>query len=262
MRLTILGSGTSHGVPELACSCPVCRSPDPRDARWRSSGWLQGEGCPSLLIDSGPEFRLQALRAGIDRLDGILITHAHADHLHGLDDIRPLCRDRVLPLWGDRRTLKEIRERFPYAFKAAPAGGGIPRIELHEAAAPFGVGGWTVVPVPILHGSAPILGWRVGGMAWLTDCSSIPDGSRPLLEGLDVLVLGALRDRRHPTHFSFEEAVEAALGIGARRSYLTHLSHDHGHEEARRIALSYARGRLAPGRTLDIAYDGLSLDID
>ncbi len=251
MLITILGSGTSHGIPVIGCSCPVCGSHDPRNKRTRASIWIR-DGETSLLIDIAPEFRLQALREGIDRVDALFLTHAHADHTHGLDDLRPLSRKKVIPVYGNRKTLREIRRRFSYIFEEGSEGGGKPRISIEEDERfPVRVGDLEVRAVPVLHGSLPILGYRIGEFAYITDCSSIPEDSLPLLEGLSVLVINALRYAPCSTHFSIAEAVGASERIGASMTFLTHLCHDVDHE----TLMHELPKKIKP------AYDGLVLDV-
>ena len=230
MRITFLGTGTSHGIPVLGCSCSVCSSADPRDTRWRSSALVEGDQGEVLLLDAGPEFRLQALRACITRLDAVFITHTHADHVHGLDDIRPLSRKSALPVHAGRADCEELRARFSYAFGGGQEGGGKPRIGLSELGTlPVRVGGLRVQPVPLLHGERPVLGYRIGGLAYLTDCSAVPPASMELLAGLDLLVVDALRERPHPTHLSVGQALELAARLSPGRLLLTHLCHDLSH---------------------------------
>ncbi|MFA6688182.1 MAG: MBL fold metallo-hydrolase [Sphaerochaetaceae bacterium] len=233
--VTFLGTGTSHGVPVIGCSCPVCTSSDPRDQRYRSSILIQTEG-RDILVDTGPEFRLQAIRAGIKRLDAVLYTHDHADHLHGIDDLRVFTHVATLPVYGNRRLVDCIADRFGYVLGRCEFAGGLPHVETHlfEGSEPMDIAGVEVQPVPIRHGDLTINGYRIGPFAYLTDCSGIPEASWGLLEDLDILVIGALRRAPHPTHFSIGQAVEAALRVGARQTYLTHLSHDelHGTLEA------------------------------
>jgi len=251
MRFRFLGTGTSFGVPVVGCGCPVCRSTDPRDTRYRSSLLIESGGA-AIVIDSGPEFRLQALRAGIRRLDALLVTHAHADHIAGLDDVRPLTRDRVLPVYGDEATLAEVRERFGYIFRPTQEGGGKPRIELRPAAGPLLIGDIELSPIPVMHGELGILGWRTGDFAYLTDASGIPDGSYGLLRGVETLVINGLRRRPHSTHFSIEEALDAARRIGAARTWITHLCHESTHVELEEYCA--ARGADVGARP---AWDGL-----
>ncbi|HET7839656.1 MAG TPA: MBL fold metallo-hydrolase, partial [Rectinemataceae bacterium] len=213
MRVHFLGTGTSFGVPVIGCSCGTCRSRDPRDARYRSSALVTGAGA-AVLIDAGPEFRLQArraglgLRPGIERLDALLLTHAHADHVAGLDDVRPLTSERVLPVYGNTAAIAETRDRFDYVFRETQIGGGKPRIELREAPElPFQVGGLGIRAIPLLHGALGILGWRFGRFAYITDCSSIPEPSLGLLEGVEVLAINGLRWRPHATHFTVDQGI-------------------------------------------------------
>ena len=251
--MTFLGTGTSHGVPMIGCECRTCRSEDPRDRRLRPSIFIRTDDA-HLLVDAGPDLRAQALAHGLVRVDAIFFTHGHADHILGLDDVRrfnSLMR-RPMALYGDPQTLGEIRTMFQYAFSAeTPKGGGLPQLALFPVAGPFCVGRQEIVPVPVWHGRRLILGLRLGAFAYLTDCSAIPDSSWPLLDGVEVLVLDALRERPHSTHFSLDEAVEAAQRIGARETYFTHMCHDLAHAET--------CARLPAGVTL--AYDGLRLEL-
>lgn len=254
MRVTFLGTGTSHGVPMIGCRCLVCRSDDPRDRRLRPSVWIQyGDGV-SLLIDTATDLRAQALAHDLTRVDAVLYTHSHADHILGFDELRRfnVLSGRAVPVFGDRRTLTDLARTFAYAFERVDQpGGGVPHVVPQEVTGPFEVGGHPVVPVPILHGRRTILGYRLGRFAYLTDCNGIPPDSRRLLDGLDVLVLGALRWRPHPTHFTLEQAVAAADDIGARRTFFTHMCHDLGHAET--------TVRLPAHMAL--AHDGLILDV-
>lgn len=250
MRVTFLGTGTSTGVPVIGCDCATCRSSDARDRRWRPSIYLQLDGGLSLLVDASPDLRAQALRFDVRRVDMILFTHGHADHVLGLDDVRiyNFRQGGVIPCYGDARTMAGVRRMFAYVFDpATPRGGGLPQLALWPLSGAFSVAGRTIVPVPLRHGTLPVYGYRLGGLAYLTDCNEIPDASWPLLEGLDVLVLDALRHRPHSTHFNVERAVEAAARIGARQTYFTHMTHDLPHAET--------CAGLPPAITL--AHDGL-----
>lgn len=279
MKLTVLGSGTSHGIPVLGCACPVCRSSDPRDKRTRASLFVEGRNGEALVIDTGPEFRLQAIQAGIMRLDAVLLTHAHADHLHGLDDVRPLSRDSPLPVYGSRATLEELKERFSYIFRETQQGGGKPRIIPSEVSGPFDIGRLRVVPVPVKHGNLDILGWRIDeardasfsavtdklcppeSAVYLTDTSAIPPSSLPLIGRPDVLVIDGLRARPHETHFSFEQALNTASELGAKQVFLTHICHDYSHKEIADYCQSYLRTRKIEGFFMNPAYDGLKIKL-
>ena len=253
MQVTFLGTGTSHGVPMIGCECATCRSDDPRDRRTRPSIVIDTPGA-RLLVDAGPDLRMQALSHGVTRLDAILFTHGHADHILGLDDVRRFnaLMGGAMPLYGDAVTIDEIRRTFSYVFSPdTPRGGGLPQLDLHVVDGPFRVREAAIVPVPIWHGQRPILGFRVGRFAYLTDCSRIPDASWPLLEGLDVVVIGALRERPHPTHFSIGEALEASRRIGAGRTFFTHMCHDVRHAEV--------AARLPAG--VSLAHDGLRIGV-
>ena len=253
MKVTFLGTGTSHGVPMIGCDCATCRSSDPRDTRLRPSIFVTTDDDVRLLVDAGPDLRLQALTHDIRRVDAIVFTHGHADHILGIDDVRrynSLGRG-PMPCYADAATVWDIRRMFAYAFDpGSPKGGGLPRLELFTIAGPFCIGRQETVPVPIFHGERPILGLRMGRFAYLTDCSRIPDESLALLDGLDVLVLDALRVRPHPTHFSLDEAVAAARAIGASRTYFTHMCHDLQHAPT---------CERLPGR-ISLAYDGLVVE--
>jgi phosphoribosyl 1,2-cyclic phosphate phosphodiesterase len=253
VRITFLGTGTSHGVPMIGCECSTCHSADPRDARLRPSIYVES-GAARVLVDAGPDLRAQALRHGIARVDAILFTHGHADHILGIDDVRrfnALAR-APMPCFGDAATLDDIRRMFSYVFDpATPKGGGLPLLDLRLIEGPLTIGDLDVTPVPVDHGARPILGYRFGAVAYLTDCNRIPEASWPLLEGLDLLVLDALRIRPHPTHFSLDEAVAAAARIGARRTFFTHMCHDLQH--------AATDARLPSGMAL--AYDGLVLQL-
>ena len=255
MRVTFLGTGTSSGVPVIACECGTCRSDDVRDRRWRTSVALALDDGTSVLVDASPDLRAQALAFGLTRVDKILLTHEHADHVLGLDDVRiyNFRQRRAIPCLGTARTLARVRRMFSYVFDpATPRGGGLPQLTLSMIAGPFSIGGCTVVPVPLLHGSLPVLGFRIGAFAYLTDCNAIPEASWRLLRGLDVVVLDALRRKPHATHFTLDQAVDAARRIGASRTYFTHMAHDLPH--------AATCAGLPEGMTL--AHDGLCLEVD
>lgn len=237
----------------IGCACAVCQSTDPRDVRTRPSALVTLPSGHRVLIDTATDLRAQALKFRIDRVDAILYTHSHADHIFGLDDTRRFTSlsGRALALFADDTTARDIRRVFSYAFGGAPEGGGVPALALFRTEGPFSLFGQLVVPVPVRHGRRPILGFRLGRFAYLTDCNEIPDSSWCLLRDLDLLVIDALRDRPHPTHFTVAQAVEAAQKIGARRTLLTHLCHEVGH--------SALLARLP--ETIEPAYDGLAVDV-
>ncbi|MEW5984207.1 MAG: MBL fold metallo-hydrolase [Acidobacteriota bacterium] len=252
-RLTFLGTGTSHGVPMIGCPCDVCRSSDPRDRRWRPSIYLELHDGTRVLVDTTPDLRMQALTFGVLRVDAILFTHGHADHIMGLDDVRRfnLLQGAPIPCYGQARTVEEVRRTFRYVFDSKEEGGGIPRIHLYPVAGLFSLGRQEVVPVPLLHGRRTILGFRLGSFAYLTDCNGIPEDSWPLLGHLDILVLDALRHRPHPTHFTVAEALAVVERLRPGRTLLTHICHDLPHEAT--------NAKLPAG--VELAYDGLRAEI-
>lgn len=254
-RVTFLGTGTSHGVPMIGCDCGTCRSSDPRDTRLRPSIYLDIPDGPRILVDASPDLRQQALTHRIRRVDAVLFTHSHADHILGLDELRRFnaVQGGPIPCYADASTWNTLRRTFSYVFDGVERqGGGIPQLEPREITGSFGIGGIDVVPVPLLHGRAPILGFRFGRFAYLTDCSAVPDDSWALVHGVDTLVIDALRHKPHPTHFSVAEAIAAAGRIGARRTFFTHMCHDLPHAET--------CARLPAG--VELAYDGLVLDVE
>lgn len=253
MRVTFLGTGTSAGIPVPTCGCDVCRSEDPRDCRLRPSVLLEWDA-GSVLIDTSTDLRQQALLHQIARIDAVLFTHHHADHVLGLDDLRVYnWRQRApIPVYGSAATLDKLSRTFWYVFSSAPTKSTRPAVEPIVVQEGFVVRGRQIEPVPVLHGQMPILGYRVGSFAYLTDVSRIPEESFATLHDLDVLVLSALRRRPHPTHLSLDEARETAERIGAVRTYFTHMSHEVMHEPVSRA--------LPEG--IKLAYDGLTLDVD
>ena len=254
MRCTILGSGTSFGLPQIGCDCRICKSPDPRDSRTRAAALVEVDST-RVLIDTPPELRLQLVKAGITTLDAVMYTHDHADHVHGIDDLRSISiRDGELPVYGHPDTLREITHRFRYIFDRSvvpPLGTSKPELIAIPAfpGDPLVIGDLTVTPLELDHGRRTILGYRIGGLAYLTDVKAVPNETLECLNDLEVLVVSALLDRSHPTHFSIGEAVEFANRVGAERTLLTHLTHRHTHAEFLE--------RLPDG--IEPAYDGLEV---
>lgn len=257
MRLTLLGTGTSFGVPQIGCRCPTCTSADPRDRRTRTSALIETQG-KRLLIDTPPELRLQLVAAAVDHVDAILFTHAHADHIHGIDDLRALSvrQGAMLPAYGSRATMAELVAKFPYIFDPSivvHAMTSKPELEARvlEPGVITPVAGVPVLPLSLPHGDQQVLGYRIGPVAYLTDVKTIPDEAMRSLQGLEVLVLSALLSRPHPLHLSIPEAVMAAQRVGARRTFFTHLTHETTHAA---LAQQLPAG-IAP------AYDGLVIDV-
>lgn len=254
MKVTFLGSGTSTGVPVIGCGCRVCTSDNPKNQRLRQSVKIETNG-KHILIDTTPDLRLQLLRDPMPTIDFILFTHSHSDHLMGLDDIRPFnfFQKRTITAFANEMTVKAIRRAFSYIWDdQAQIGGGKPQLEVREVDGPFSFEGIDVVPLPVAHGNWTILGFRIGGFAYITDTNGIPASTRESLSGIEVLALDGLRKSpSHPTHFTIDEAIDAAREIGAPLTYLMHLSHDVDHDEVEQ--------GLPEGFRL--AYDGLTLEL-
>jgi phosphoribosyl 1,2-cyclic phosphate phosphodiesterase len=265
--LTFLGTGTSMGVPTLGCTCAVCTSTDPHDRRLRPSALVrwndpgdgagQGARLRSVVIDTGPDFREQALQAGITRLDAVLYTHSHADHIMGMDDLRPLSFASAregsgpIPLYATEETSEVLRHVYDYTFSPEATYPTRAKVKLQPLDDRVHLHGVEFVRVPVLHGQMPIAGFRFGNAAYLTDVSAIPDSSFALLEGLENLAISALRHKPHPSHATVEQALGWARRIGARHTWLTHIAHELGHEETNRILPDPVR----------MAYDGLTLPV-
>ena len=228
MKITILGSGTSTGVPEIGCTCPVCTSSDPQDHRLRASALIEADDT-RILIDCGPDFRAQVLGLPFKKVDGVLITHEHYDHVGGLDDLRPFCRFGEVPIYAEPHTAERLRTRMPYCFvdHSYPGVPNIPLQEIDENRT-FLINHIPVTPLRVMHGRLPILGYRIGDIGYITDMLTMPDVSYEQLRQLDVLVINALRIAPHPTHQNLAEALETARRIGARETYFIHMSHHIG----------------------------------
>ncbi|MBI3971063.1 MAG: MBL fold metallo-hydrolase [Chloroflexi bacterium] len=258
MWVRLLGTGTSHGIPVIGCACPVCTSPDTRNSRTRSSILVESfEG--RVVVDTTPEFRLQALAAGLAELDAVLFTHSHADHIFGLDDVRIFNwrTKQPMPIYGTAETLETIRDRFIYVFEETQEGGGKPKVTLNPIEGPFEVAGLHVTPLEVRHGGMPVTAFRFrdrdGGpeFAYVTDCNYIAPETMAQLAGLDLLILDALGKHRHPTHFSLEQAIEVARQLHPRRTLFTHISHSLEHAET--------NAQLPPSMAL--AYDGQVVEL-
>ena len=252
LQLTVLGSGTSMGVPTLGCRCAVCKSADPRDQRTRPSVLL-AYGGRNVVIDTTPDFRFQALRAGIDHLDAVVYTHGHADHILGLDDIRPfnLKQRGAVPIYAASETIGILRRQFAYIFEEAKPGATVPLIDLHTIDGPFDLFGVRFLPIPAMHGPDPVLGFRIGKMAYLTDFSQVPDSSKALLRGLDDFILDALRYVPHPTHSSVEQSLALVAELKPKRAWFTHICHDLGDAET--------NARLPAN--VRLSHDGLQFEV-
>ncbi len=253
LRVTVLGSGTSSGVPTIGCDCAVCLSADPRDKRLRPS-ILLSYGERRIVIDTTPDFRTQALRSGLHRLDAVVFTHAHADHILGLDDVRPFNyrQKQHIPIYLTESVFETVRRIFDYVFDERPHESVVPKLEVNLITEqPFDVLGLRFEPVPLRHGRTEVYGFRIGKLAYLTDHGEIPESSLEKLAGLDVLFLDALRYKPHPTHSTVAQSIATAQRVGAKRTYFTHMCHDVGH----------VAGEAALPEGIFLAYDGLILDM-
>lgn len=254
MRLTFLGTGTSSGVPILGCRCPVCTSTDPRDNRLRCSALVETDAGTRVLIDCGPDFRQQMLSRPFLPFDGVLLTHYHYDHIGGLDDLRPYCIGNTVQLYLDKKTARYVHYRLPYCFQKQPKT-FVPSFGLNIVAprVPFQIKELTVLPLTVMHGKSPILGYRIGRLAYLTDMKTLPADEETLLQDLDVLVVDALhRDGNHPTHQNMRDALAFVQRVKPRRAFFIHMSHNAGlHAESQKLLPPHVR----------FAYDGLTVQI-
>ena len=253
MKLTFLGTGTSTGVPTVGCECAVCTSPATHDKRTRPSIMLEYCG-RTVVIDTTPDFRSQALRQKIQRVDAVVFTHAHADHVLGLDDVRPFFfrQKDPIPIFADQRCMESLRRIFTYIFDQTYPYGGILKVEPHLIDGPFNLWDMQLVPLPVLHGTLRVLGFRFGNAAYVTDFSTIPETTLGLLQGLDVLILDALRHKPHPTHSTIENSLALVENLKPARAYFTHIAHELSHDET--------NASLPPN--VRLAYDGLEVDLD
>ena len=252
MQLTVLGSGTSMGVPTLGCHCAVCESTDPLNKRTRPSILLEHEG-RAIVIDTTPDFRTQAMRVKMERLDAVVYTHAHADHILGLDDIRPfnLKQKRAIPIYGSSETLVTLQRQFSYIFDERPTASSLPQVELHAITGPFEAAGVRMTPIPAMHGPQAVLGFRFGRAAYLTDFSHVPEPSKEILRGLDDFVLDALRHTPHPMHSNVQQSLALVAELKPKRAWFTHICHDLSHAET--------DAQLPPH--VRLAYDGLKFEV-
>jgi phosphoribosyl 1,2-cyclic phosphate phosphodiesterase len=252
LKLTILGSGTSTGVPVLGCHCAVCLSDDPRNNRTRCSALLEWGG-HKVLIDTATDFRQQALREQVEQVHAVLFTHAHADHVHGIDDLRTftLRSGNAIPIYAATGVLSRIEGLFSYIFSDTDAPGYRPRLQGNAISGPFQLFGQKVTPIPLLHGPGESMGYRVGDLAYIVDCSAIPESSCELLQGLEVMVIDALRFREHESHFNITQAIEMAEKLQVKRTLLTHLTHD----------IDYPRHAKGLPDGVEFAHDSLTLTL-
>ena len=253
MKITFLGTGTSQGIPVIGCKCVVCQSTDKRDHRLRVSVWVKTAD-KSIVIDSGPDFRYQMLRAGVDDLDAILYTHEHKDHVAGLDDIRPynyILKKRI-DIYATERVQEALKREFQYIF-ADTKYHGLPQINLHTITdEPFAVGENTIIPFEVMHYKLPILGYRIGDFTYITDAKTISEASLEKIKGTKFLVLNALQKEDHISHLTFSEAIEMANKIGAEMTYFTHISHN--------LGLHEIVSKELPAH-IQLAYDGLTIEL-
>jgi phosphoribosyl 1,2-cyclic phosphate phosphodiesterase len=251
MKITILGSGTSTGVPMVGCRCPVCTSSDPRDKRTRASILVEIDG-HYLLVDTSTDLRKQAIREHIPRIDAVFLTHSHADHIHGIDDLRGFhfIHQQVIPCYGSAETMAAVTGNFSYIFAGLEAAGYAPLMTPHCVDAPLSLFGCTITPIPLLHGELPATGYRFDHAAYLTDCSAIPDASMPLLAGLDLLIIDALRYTPHPNHFNIDGALQIVAALRPRRTVFTHLTHEVSCRDSTKLPVGVV-----------FAFDGMALEV-
>jgi phosphoribosyl 1,2-cyclic phosphate phosphodiesterase len=251
MKVIFLGTGTSVGIPSIGCDCETCLSEDERDKRLRASILIEHED-KKILVDASTDFRYQALRIGLKQLDAILFTHAHADHCFGLDDTRPLMfrNQMAIPCYATKVTWEGLRRVYSYAFE--PSLSGVPRIIAHEIEGDFELFGLNITPLTVIHGSLPVTAFRSGNFAYVTDCNVIPDAALTKLHGLEVLVIDALRFKKHPTHMTIDQALDTIKVLQPQRAFLTHISHD----------IKYAETSKGLPENVEIAYDGLEVSVN
>ena len=249
MQLTILGAGSSAGTPVIGCDCKTCTSSNPRNKRTRCSSFVTLDAGEIILIDTGPDLRFQALREGLTRVDAVLYTHTHADHLHGIDDLRAFCQTqrKQIPLYTYPEAVEHIKGKFGYTLREPSDFWELPVLAITAIEAPFELFKQTITPIPIMHGRSHIYGYRIGNLAYMTDVSEIPDASFELLKGLDLLLIDCLRTEKHPTHINIEQSMQYVSQINAKQSVLIHMTHDLEYESLM---------RMLPNN-VQVGYDGL-----
>ncbi len=254
MQLTMLGVGSSAGTPAVGCSCATCTSTDPRNKRTRCSSLITLDSGENILIDTGPDLRNQALRENIKHVDAVLYTHTHADHLHGIDDLRAFCQiqRKQIPLYAKQDAVAHITQKFGYVLRDPSDFWEMPVLRIESVAAPFALLGTQVTPIPIMHGKSQIFGYRVGNIAYLTDVSEIPESSFALLQDLDVLLIDCLRETSHPTHINIEQSLACIGRIKAKQSYMIHMTHD--------LEYTFLTNKLPKG--VFVGFDGLKLQVN
>lgn len=253
MQLTILGAGSSAGTPAIGCQCDTCTSDDPRNKRTRCSSIITLDTGENILIDTGPDLRLQALREGITNIGAVLYTHTHADHLHGIDDLRGFCQvnRKQIPLYSYKEATEHIKTKFGYTLREPCDFWDLPVLSINEVNAPFDLFGTIVTPIPVMHGRIQIFGYRIGNIAYMTDVSAIPETSFALLENLDLLLIDCLRFKEHPTHINIEQSLAYISQINAKQSVLIHMTHE----------LEYKTLTKMLPKNVSVGYDGLKINI-
>lgn len=253
MQLTILGAGSSAGTPVIGCECDTCTSPNPRNKRTRCSSLITLDNGKNILIDTGPDLRSQALREGFTAVDAVLYTHTHADHLHGIDDLRSFCQvnKKQIPLYTYAIAAKHIKEKFGYTLREPGNFWDLPVLSINEVQAPFNLFGTKITPIPIMHGGIRINAYRIGNIAYMTDVSAIPASSLKLLEGLDLLLIDCLRVKEHPTHINIEQSLDYVSQIKAKQSVLIHMTHE----------LEYQALTEKLPKNVAVGYDGLKVTV-